>query len=128
MRRTTAASALLVLIVLFGLTPSSSRAGEPSEAVVLDVVGSGNRTLEPFTVTNGWELRWEFRGEFERSLFQVFVNKVSGSVPNLPVDGFTHHGPGSGRHRMEEGGTYYLKVVGMGGWHLTVVQRAGGGT
>jgi hypothetical protein len=88
------------------------------EQVIQQVSDYGSRTLEPITVKDNWEIRWDFEG----SLFQVFVNKLSGPLPDLPVDGTTQEGSGRGSYLQAKGGTYYLKVRGLGHWTVTVVQ------
>ena len=89
------------------------------EQIIQQVSGRGHQHLEPFTVTDDWELRWEYRSEVENNLFQLVLQSLPA---DLPVDSVTRNGPTHGSKHQKNGGTYYLKVISMGKWTVTVVQ------
>jgi len=91
--------------------------GLGTTGVVERATGTGNKVLGPFTVTDRWEVQWDFDGV----ALQIFVNQKDSLYPNLPVDESTQEGSGRGSSRHEMGGTYYLKVVAQGSWTITVV-------
>ncbi len=75
--------------------------------------------LEPFTVTDDWELRWDYKGDVGNDLFRLVLQS---SPADVPVDLVTQKGSGQGIKHQKKGGTYYLKVISMGKWTVTVVQ------
>jgi hypothetical protein len=89
------------------------------EQVIQQVSGKLHQHLEPFTVTDDWELRWDYKGDVGNDLFQLVLQS---SPADVPVDLVTQKGSGQGTKRQRKGGTYYLKVISMGKWTVTVVQ------
>jgi len=89
------------------------------EQIVQQVSGKSHEHLEPFTIHDDWELRWDYKGEVGNDLFQIVLQ----STPmDVPVDLVTQKGSGQGAKHQKKGGTYYLKVISMGKWTITVVQ------
>jgi hypothetical protein len=89
------------------------------EQIIQQVSGKLHQHLEPFTVNDDWELRWDYKGEVGNDLFQIVLQS---SPADVPVDQVTQKGSGQGRTHQKKGGTYYLKVISMGKWTITVVQ------
>jgi len=104
------------LLLMFGCLCWASP-GLSSVGVVERATGSGNKVLGPFSVTDRWEVRWDFDG----IALQILVNQKDSLYPDLPVDESTQKGSGQGSSRHDKGGTYYLKVVAQGSWTITVV-------
>jgi hypothetical protein len=103
------------LVCFWTSTPSPAL----DEKVILQASGRGHQHLDPFSVESQWEVRWEFKGEFDNNLFQMAIHAKS---PDLPIAEVTQKGPGKGMRHLNKGGTYYLRVFGMGEWIITVVQ------
>jgi hypothetical protein len=89
------------------------------EQIIQQVSGKFHQHLEPFTINDDWEFRWDYKGEVGNDLFQIVLQ----STPmDVPVDVVTQKGSGKGTKHQKKGGTYYLKVISMGKWTITVVQ------
>lgn len=75
-----------------------------AEEILQRESANGSRNLRPFTVKDGWELRWDAKGDrFSASLY---------SPNGEPVDSLaSQHKPGSGSSFYPKGGTYYLSVL-----------------
>jgi len=92
-----------------------------AEQVVQEASGKGHQHLQPFTVRDGWELRWEAIGN--DTILQIVVDKLGGAGRDMPIDTVTVEAPATGKKFFEKGGTYYIRVIGIGGaWKVTVVQ------
>lgn len=89
------------------------------EQIIQQVSGKLHQHLEPFTINDDWEFRWDYKGEVGNDLFQIVLQS---SPTDVPVDSVTQKGSGQGRKHQGKGGTYYLKVISMGKWTITVVQ------
>ena len=108
--------AALVLVVLCRVVPAPAHA----EEIIQHTSGTGHRHLQPFTVKDGWELRWEVTGD--NSLLQVVIDRVN-PPPDIAIDSVTIPGPAKGQKMFAKGGTYYLRVIGLAGnWMVTVAQ------
>jgi hypothetical protein len=101
--------------LLVGIPVSLAR----DEQIIQQVSGKLHQHLEPFTINDDWELRWDYKGEVGNDLFQIVLQSTPTDVP---VDVVTQKGSGQGTKHQKKGGTYYLKVVSMGKWTITVVQ------
>jgi len=99
------------LVVLLSLWSSPTLA----EDILQRESATGSRNLRPFTVKDGWELRWDAKGPS----FSVSLYRPNGD----PVDGLaSQQKPGSGSSFYPKGGTYYLSIISGGDWTITVVQ------
>lgn len=106
MRRTLLA--LVAIVLMLGQSVSA-------EEILQRESANGSRNLRPFTAKDGWELRWDAKGDG----FTVALHASNGS----PVDRLaSQHKPGSGSSYYPKGGTYYLSIISGGDWTVTVVQ------
>ena len=104
---------VVVLVALsIGLT---SPAPAAEETVVLEVAANGQRNTRPFTVKDRWEIRWDLRGD----MVTVMIRDPEGKFVSA---GGQQDKPGQGASYQPKGGTYYLEIIGMGDWTVTVVQ------
>lgn len=86
-----------------------------AEEVVQQASASGTRNLRPFTVKDGWELRWTAAGP----IFTAILHAQNGD----PVDTIAvQTKPGPGATYYPTGGTYYLQISGAGDWSISIVQ------
>lgn len=86
-----------------------------AEEVILKEAANGTRNLRPFTVKDGWELRWDATGDH----FSAWIFSQNGD----PVDSLAkQRKPGSGSSYYPKGGTYHLRINAVGDWTVTVVQ------
>ncbi len=100
--------ALIALVFMLGQSVSA-------EEVLQQESANGSRNLRPFTVKDGWELRWDAKGD----RFTVTLYASNGT----PVDSLaSQHKPGAGSSYHPKGGTYYLSIISSGDWAVTVVQ------
>lgn len=107
--------------VVFGVALGLALAPAHAEQVIQQASGKGHQHLQPFTVQDGWELRWEV-GE-DDSLLQVVIEKVNHPSPNVAIDNVTQRGPATGKKFFAKGGTYYLRIIGLAGtWAVQIVQ------
>lgn len=84
------------------------------EQIVVELTGNGSRTTRPFTVTDGWEVRWTATNEL--SLFLV-------DAQGQPLEALGHSiGDAGGATYHAKGGTYSLKISSNAHWTVTVVQ------
>ena len=51
------------------------------EQVIQQVSGKLHQHLEPFTVTDDWELRWDYKGDAGNDLFQLVLQSSPADVP-----------------------------------------------
>lgn len=101
---------LLTLLIFGLLTP----AWAADEQIVQQLSANGSRTIRPFTVKDGWEVRWKTDKDVDIYLVDPngdLVDKLASS---------DHAGTGSTYHA--KGGTYSLKISTRGNWTITVVQ------
>jgi hypothetical protein len=91
------------------------------EQIIQQVSGTGHEDLTPFSVKDGWELRWQVEGK--DSILQVVIDQVNHPSPNIIIDTVTAEGPAKGKKSFTKGGTYALRVIGLAGrWTVTVIQ------
>jgi hypothetical protein len=102
-------------IVLLLLALLSGNALGADEQIVQQVSGNGSRNLRPFTVKDHWEIRWDSKGP----ALNISVRQNDGE---LVQGGGSQREPGKGATYQPKGGTYFLDVMGMGDWTITVVQ------
>lgn len=71
------------------------------EQIVQDLSGNGSRTTRPFTVKDGWELRWTATNELSLFLLDAQGQPLEALGYSIgDAGGTTHHG---------KGGTYLLQ-------------------
>ena len=101
--------AILAAIIFVG---SNLFAGE---TVLKTFSGSGGKNTRPFTVSAGWEIQWDAKGD----IFQLFLYKADGSMAGVPAN---QQGSGKGSSYQAKAGTYYLQVNAMGKWTIKIAQ------
>jgi hypothetical protein len=106
--------AVVVILSIF----LASMAFAAAEEVIQQVSANGSRNLPPFTVKDGWEVRWDFTGS--DSGITIFIHDVSSGNPIEIAASQTK--AGSGSSYQAKGGKYYLKVTAVGDWTISVVQ------
>ena len=77
--------------------------------------GSGGKNTRPFSVSSGWEIQWDAKGD----IFQLFLYKADGSMVGLPAN---QQGSGKGSSYQAKAGKYYLQVNAIGKWNIKIVQ------
>ncbi len=87
------------------------------ELIIQQASANGTRSLKPFTVQDGWELRWDLTGQ----AIEVYLNQPDGEPVELQPMA-SQKNPGSGSTFYPRGGSYYLRIVADGDWTVTVVQ------
>jgi hypothetical protein len=100
----------LLLLVSFIACSSVSFA----EEIIAKESASGSRNMRPFTVQDGWEIRWDSTDHLS-----IWLNdpKEPAHRSGEPTKA------GSGRSYQAKGGTYFLSVIGGSStWTITVVQ------
>lgn len=103
---------LILVISVWGMVPITPAT---DELVVQEVSANGSRNLRPFTVKDRWEIRWRASG----SVLTITVRHPDGK---LAAVGGSADKPGTGSSYQPKGGTYFLDVMGIGDWTVTVVQ------
>ncbi|BFU90112.1 MAG: hypothetical protein NTAFB01_12990 [Nitrospira sp.] len=83
------------------------------EQVVQQFSANGSRTTRPFTVKDGWEVRWTS----EKSIGLFAVNEQGETIAEI---GSADAGPGS--TYQAKGGTFSIQIISGGKWTITVVQ------
>lgn len=101
---------LLVFFVLLACTSVSF-----AEDIIAKESASGSRNLRPFTVKDGWEVRWESSDQL-----YIFLHDQQGNTLGKAA---SQPKAGSGQSYQPKGGTYFLSVVAStSAWTITVVQ------
>lgn len=86
-----------------------------AEQIIAKESASGSRNLRPFTVQDGWEIRWDSTDHLS-----IWLNDPKG---NPITEAGSQPKAGSGRSYQAKGGTYFLSVIGGAStWTITVVQ------
>jgi hypothetical protein len=81
--------------------------------------GTGTVTTEVFQTTGPWRLKWDFQG----SGLKVFVHHADTSkAVGEPIRQALN---GSGVITMEKAGRFYLKIISVGDYKLSVIQDEG---
>lgn len=71
------------------------------EQIIQQVSGQYHQHLEPFTVNDDWEFRWENKAEAGNNLFEIVLQS---SATDAPVDLVTQKGSGQGaKHQKKVG-------------------------
>ncbi|MGZ8384172.1 MAG: hypothetical protein ACXWWE_09195 [Nitrospira sp.] len=84
------------------------------EAIVQQLTANGSRTTRPFTVKDGWEVRWTATKDL--SLFLL-------DDQGQPLQALGHSlGDAGGATYHAKGGTYSLRISSNAHWTVTVVQ------
>lgn len=85
-----------------------------ADTINKDFSGNGIQITRPFSVPDGWEIQWS-----NQDFLQIFVWPVDGGSPEIVAN---QTGPGNGTSYQPKGGSYYLKVNGIGDWTIKVVK------
>jgi hypothetical protein len=84
------------------------------EQMVMEMTGNGSPTTRPFTVKDGWEVRWTATNGLT-----VFLLDAQGQ----PLEELGHSmGDAGAATYYVKGGTYSLRIAGNAHWTVTVVQ------
>lgn len=78
-----------------------------NDQIVMVLTGDGSRTTRPFTVTDGWEVRWKATNELSFFLLDALGHSIGNA------GGASYHA---------KGGTYLLRISSNAHWTVTVVQ------
>ena len=106
---------LLLSLMLLLVTPSFAVGESSAEGkIILKESANGSRSLQPFTVQNKWEMRWESSADITIWL----KDKKGDPVKRLASN--KKGGSGSAFHHT--GGTYFLMITAEGDWTVTVIQ------
>jgi hypothetical protein len=85
------------------------------EQIIQQLTANGSRTTRPFTVKDGWEVRWTADKDLS-----VYLLDAQGQ----PLQSLGHSiGQGAGATYHAKGGTYCLRILSNAlNWTVTVVQ------
>lgn len=104
----------LMSIVLGGWVLLAGMAFAAEEQIITELTGNGSRTTRPFTVTDGWEIRWTATNELSLFLLDAQGQQLEALGHSLgDAGGATYHA---------KGGTYSLRISSNAHWTVTVVQ------
>lgn len=104
---------LLSAIMLVGLI-CTAPAWSAEEQIVFTQSANGSRTTRPFTVADGWEVRWKA----DRSISIFTVARNGEAIAEIG----SASAPGSGSTYQAKGGTFSLQIISGANWTITVVQ------
>lgn len=86
-----------------------------AEQVIVKESASGSRNMRPFTVQDGWEVRWD-----STDRLSIWLNDPKG---NPIAEAGNQPKAGTGQSYQAKGGTYFLSVIGgTSTWTITIVQ------
>jgi hypothetical protein len=84
------------------------------EQIIQQLAANGSRTTRPFTVKDGWEVRWTSTNDLS-----VFLLDAQGQ----PLQALGHSmGDAGGATYHAKGGTYSLSIASNAHWTVTVIQ------
>lgn len=109
----------LVLAILALLVAAPSWAVD--ETIVFSQSANGTRTLRPFEVKAQWEIRWQSADPIAVTVFRA-DGKENDPLSKLPVASGSQTKGGKGSTYVPQGGHYYLQIMSMGEWTISVVQ------
>ena len=99
---------LTILFLFISIVPAAA------EEIIKEYSGTETVSSEPFTVTDGWEIRWETKGQY----LQILLNTDKNVPLEMPIQ---QMGPGSGTYHHAEGGTFILDMNASGEWKVTIM-------
>ena len=131
MRKLWFAGMVIILVMVGPAQGAMDAAGQ----TVITHSGQGSSSLRPFTVHDEWEIQWSAKG----TAFGIVLNPVhieglaeeGAQLPDLTkmikstmamqakVIAFS---AGAGSHYVPKGGKYYLEIIAMGPWTITIVE------
>lgn len=104
----------LISAVLGGWLLLTGVAFAAEEQIIAELTDKGSRTTRPFTMTDGWEVRWTATNDL--SLFLL-------DAQGQPLEALGHSlGDAGGTTYHAKGGTYSLTISSNAHWTVTVVQ------
>lgn len=104
----------LISAVLCGWLLLAGMAFAAEEQIVQELTGNGSRTTRPFTVSDGWEVRWTATSELSLFLLDMQGQQLEALGHSIgDAGGATYHA---------KGGTYLLRISSTAHWTITVVQ------
>jgi hypothetical protein len=84
------------------------------ETLIAEHRGNGTTNTRPFDVEDGWELRWDSRGD----VFQVYLHDANGDFIDVAANEL---GRSVAASYFPRGGRYYLSVNAIGSWSTQIV-------
>ncbi|MGC4098635.1 MAG: hypothetical protein QM706_16100 [Nitrospira sp.] len=100
-------------LVCVGLLLTASGAAA-DEQIIQELTANGSRTTRPFTVKDGWEVRWTTTNDLSLFLLDAQGQQLEALGHSIgDAGGATYHA---------KGGTYSLKILSHAHWTITVVQ------
>ncbi|MDK2741489.1 MAG: hypothetical protein H8K03_13795 [Nitrospira sp.] len=104
----------LMSVVMCGSLLLAGLVFAAEEQIIQELTANGSRTTRPFTVKDGWEVRWTATNDFSLFLLDAQGQQLE-ALGNSTGDaaGATYHA---------KGGTYSLKISSNAHWTVTVVQ------
>ena len=112
-------SGLAIMVVMVMILAAPVWASE--EQVVLRQSANGIRTLRPFDVQSQWEIRWQSEDALAVTAYRADA-KESDPLSKLPIATGSQTKGGHGATYIPQGGKFYLQIISMGDWTITVVQ------
>ena len=104
---------LISIVLCAGLLVGGIALAE-AEQVIQQLTANGSRTTRPFTVKDGWEVRWTTTNDLSLSLLDA---------QGQPLETLGHSlGDAGGATYHAKGGTYSLRISSNAHWTVTVVQ------
>ena len=104
---------LISVVLCIGLLLGGIALAE-EEQIIQQLTANGSRTTRPFTVKDGWEVRWTTTNNL--SLFLL-------DAQGQPLEALAHSmGDAGGATYHAKGGTYSLRISSNAHWTVTVVQ------
>lgn len=91
--------------------------------IVITFSGSGTKTTRPFTVSNGWEIQWEYDAgnQFDGiGHFSIILHNESGEIVDFVANQISS---GSSSFYHPQGGKYYLEINSVPGNYRVKIKQ-----
>lgn len=95
-------------------TTTTTAPPPPQDVEVASYSGSGGQSMRPFTISDGWEIQWDFTGDY----LGIYLHDEDGSPVAVLAN---QQGSGSGASYQGRGGTFYIETNAIGDWTIRVV-------
>ena len=109
-----------------GLLPYSVRkerlSSSRSTKVIAEFSGNGSRTTRPFSVSDRWEIQWNYNAGSLMGGIGIFSIDIYDSAGNLVENTAIQQKSGKSSAYRVKGGRYYLNIDAMGDWKIKIVQ------
>lgn len=106
-----------------------------ADTIILTKTGQGASALRPFTVNDEWEIQWDAAGTtFNLILHPVEIHGLTSKSADTPAPTQTLKetmamsptivtmSGGAGTHYVPKGGKYYLDIMAINQWTISIVQ------